>query len=653
MTHHVAVDTESTARAKGASRLLAVIGAALVLAGVAFARTHPIAAHIAIFAGMIAFAAVAPLRRKPLKEAPRIQVMPSARAPLAGLAMLAVADAACVVGVSDRFVLVAWLAGVLVLGVGIAASRLRIVRVEGPLRPAVALAAVAVVLFAAVVNFHRLAEIPSGVHGDVGEIALVALEMDVPRDIFRLSSWWGMPGMHNAIQRMGFWVADGLAGARAADAFWGVVAVVPLAAIVEPVAGLAAALLAALLAIGSENMLTTWRSGLGLGPPVLLTLIATWALLRGVESERASRDFFLVAGISAGLAMQVNLAARVIPLMLGCFALHELVFGTGASRRRVLVGFSWTVFCAILVAGPLLWHYAQHPETIQPRSEKFILSESTFRFAQGQYDTTSTLGVLWNQALRSFGMFHYFPEGEDVGFFRTERSFFEPITAALLFLGVAAALRRFRERRFAWPLIGGVISVLLLAATIYAPSYHRAGPAAALALVLVGFGGGGLLEAVERLGERFGGRRLGIAGVAAVGLCLTAIGVRSGISAYRHDYGEREWMLTLPTELAHRIAAEPKESSRTFFFAAPVIYFHHGDIRFLARGYEGRDFAPGAAPPTAADLREGVNLFLALPSRAAELRTIARSLPPGTWEDHLSKSGQLLFVVLRIVMPPR
>jgi hypothetical protein len=651
------VDSESVAWVKAVGRPSLVLGAAaLSLGGAVFARGYPLAAHLAIVVGMIVFGACARMLAPARTAPPLAEWMPSSRLPLAGVAMLAIAGTACIAGASDRFVLVAWLAGILVLGAGIAFSRLRALRTARPPRASAALAVVSVVGLAVAVNFHQLAKIPIDVHGDVGEIALVALEMDVSRDLFRTSTrWWGVPGMHNALQRIGFWFADGLAGARATDALWGVLAVLPMIAIVQPVTGLAAALLAAVLAVGSENMINTWRSGLALGPPPLLTLIATWALLRGVESERSPRDFFLITGVCAGLALQVNLAARVIPLMLGCFALHELVFGTRATRRRIFVGFSWTVICAVLVAAPILWFYVQYPETIQPRAEKFILSDSTFRVAQRQYGTSSTLGVLWNQMVRSVGMFHYFPEGENVGFFRIERSFFEPITAAFLFLGVAGALRRFRERRFAWPLGGCVISVLLLAATIYAPSYHRAGPAAVLALVLVGFGAGGLLEAVGRLGERLGGRRIGVVSVAVVGVCLAIVGVHSGVSAYRIDYGEQEGMLTMQTELARRIAAEPRESSRTFLLGAPMTYFNHGDIRFLARGYEGRDVAPDAAPPRRSELREGVNLFLAVPRRVAELRAIARSLPPGTWEDHYSKSAprRHLFSVLRIVVPPR
>ncbi|MGH7897679.1 MAG: hypothetical protein ACREQQ_06985 [Candidatus Binatia bacterium] len=655
-TDRAGVDSESAPATKAVfPSLVAIVGAGLAIAGAIIVHRRGAAGHALLAAGVVAFLTGSRLAPIATQRPTVAKAHAASRVPTAGLVLLALADGACIAGFSDRLVVGGWLAGFAVLGIGIVLSRLRAFRPPAFSRsPSIAATAVLVAV-AAVADLHRLEDFPPAVHGDVGEIALAALGMDLPRDLFRTTSWWSMPGMHNALQRLGFLFADGLGGARATDAWLGVLSVVPLAAIVRRAVGLRAAVVGGLLAIGSANMVNTWRLGVGLGPPPFLALVALWAFVRAMTTSHSPRDFFLVAGIAAGLSVQVNLAARVIPIILACFAVHELVFGSGEGRRRMLAGFGWTVAAALVIAGPLLWRYVESPELLQPRSDKFVLSEPTLRHSQRVYGTDSALGVLGHQAVRSFGMFHYYSEGEDVGFFIGEGGFFEPLTAALFLLGVATGLSGFRDRRFGWPVVGCVISVLLLAATIHPPSYHRAGPAAAFALVLVGLACGALFDAIERLAVAAGlGRTRAAVAANAAAVLIAVAGVALGMRTYFLDYCRRQWKMTDSTEIARRIAAEPAARSFTYLLAAPVFGLGYGNIRFLARDHRGMDLAP-AAPMSAATLAPGVNLFIALPHRAAELEALAARLPGGTWERHAKKSppDALEFLVLRIETPER
>ena len=646
------IDTASDAPArKQTSRALAaLVGAVLAIAGAVIVHRHGYAGHALIAIGAVFFL-LAPQWRTAESEVAVPSVV--SRTSIAGLLLLTLATGTSIFSLSDRAVVVSWLAGCVALIGGVVVSRLRFAPPLDARARRRTLAIVLLVVVAAAVNFYRLADFPPAVHGDVGEIALAALDMDVFHDLFRTTSWWHLPGMHHALQRLGFAFADGLRGARATDAAFGVAAVVPLVMIVEEAAGLLAAMVTGVLAIGAANLINTWRLGVGLGPPPFLALAALWAFLRGMRTVHSPRDFFLLAGVFAGLSVQVNLSARVVPLALGCFAAHELVFGTESGRRRMRAGFLWTTACALLVAGPLLCHYARSPELLQPRADKFVLSEPMLQISEQIYHTPSPLVVVWQQALRSFGMFHFFREGENVGFFVRDGGFFEPLTAAFFVLGLVTGARRFRERQFGWPVVGWILSVLLVAATIYAPSYHRAGPAAAFALVIAGLGVGALLCAVGRVAET-----VHLRGRVAVVVTATLIAVSSfviGIRTYFFDYCRREWTVTDSTEVARRIAAEPAAGAFTYLMAAPRFNLNYGNIRFLARGRQGEDLLPGGSPPTVRDLRPGVNLFIALPHRVAELKALAATLPPGSWEEHWKKapSGQLEFLVLRIDVPER
>jgi hypothetical protein len=646
--------TPAPRRSTVGASFVAIASAAVVLYGAWRAQLDPPWGHVALAAGMIAFSLASWLQPPPGDEPAAPEDVPSGRAPLVALVLLAAADAAFVAGWSDVVVLAGWTAGCVALIGLIVVSRLRRAGSGSRSRTREHLAIAFLAALAAIVNLYRLADFPRAVHGDVGEIALAALGMNVPSEIFRTTSWWGMPGMHNALQRLGFLFADGVAGARATDAILGVLAVIPLAAVVRRVGGLDAAIAAGVLAIGSANMINTWRLGVGLGPPPFLALVALWAFLRGASTTYSPRDYFLVAGLVAGLSLQVNLAARIIPPMLACFAAHELAFGGRGGRRRVLRNFGWTVLCAVLVAAPLLWHYVQSPEFLQPRSDKFVLSDATLQYSKQIYGTDSALGVVWAQIVRSFGMFHFFPEGEDVGFFVGEGGFFELPTAVLFLLGVSAAVPRLRDRRYAWPLTGCILGLLLVAATIHAPSYHRAGPAAALALAVVGIGAGTLLRAVDRLCAAVD-PRAGRAAAAAVAAAIAVVGFGWGTRTYFLDYCQREWKLTDSTEIARRIAAEPAEGTFTYLMTTPVFDRAYGNIRFMARRHAAEDLQPGDPPPTTADLHPGVNLFIALPHRVPELRALARALPPGQWEKHYKRSppDELEFLLLRIRKPSR
>ncbi len=637
-----------------AGPLLTIVGSLLALAGTMGARGSPIAAHAVLATGVVAFFFGFRRQRSVARDLPLRERASASRWPLVGLAVVASADTAAVAGLSDTAVFVLWLTGEAALVSAVLVSRLGAVE-AATLRIRESSAVGMMVGVAALVNLYRLADFPPAVHGDVGEIALTALSMNVARDIFRPSTtWWGIPGMHNALQLLGLRVADGLTGARLTDAVLGSLFVIPLVAVLRDSIGLKAALVAGALAIGSQNMMNTWRSGLGLGPPPFLALFALWAFQRGMRSEHSPRDFFLLAGIAAGIAVQVNLAARIVPVMLACFAAHETAFGSSTSRRRVLYGFCWTVFCALLVAGPLLWHYVQDPAFLAPRSEKFILNEQSLPGAESALGVRSAIGVVCIQVVRSFGMFHYYPDSENAGFFIGERPFFEPLTATLLVLGVVVATSRLRDRRFAWPLIGCALSVLLVASTIHAPGYHRAGPAAALALVIVGFGCASLLRSVEALCEAAHLREsFGRAGATLLAVSIAAAGLAWGVKVYFVDYGRREWPHTSSTEIGKRIAAEPIDGSFTYALTAPAFFFGYGNIRFIALGHKGKDVLPGGRLPTADELAPGVNLFIALPGRAAELRALARKLPEGTLEVYYKRPPwdphDLEFLVLRIV----
>ncbi|MEA2624629.1 MAG: hypothetical protein QOD06_674 [Candidatus Binatota bacterium] len=622
----------------------AIVGACVAIAGSFIVAERRVAGHVLLLSGMALFA----YGSRPRSACrPAVGSWGGSRPPLIGLSLLLLATAVAVLSISDSWVASLWLLGLFFL----VASGMRSAWREAPASgPAGVLSLFAVAGLSAAVNLAWLTEFPWAVHGDLGEVALKAMDMNLTHDLFRPSDLWAIPGLFYGIQRLGLEVDPGLFGARLPDAVIGVITASFVFATVCELSGRRAALTTALLAAGSATLINTWRSGLGFAPPALLPLVAMWAFSRGLTSPARARDFFLIAGLAAGLGVQVYVPARIVPVMLAAWTVHELAFGSRESRRRVLRGFAWTTLCALAVAGPLLWEYSHDPQGLFARSERTLFSEEGMAHSLQIYGATSVGEVVWNQLVRSAGMFHLYETADAGSFLPNRGGFFEPLTAALFLLGLARAATCPRDRQCAWPVLGLLLAMSLEVLTVDPPIYSRAGPAAAMALVLVGFACAGAFTAIERVSAVAGAhadRRQGFADAAAI--VLACSGLLLGLSRYFLEYCRKDWPLSNSTAVARRIAAEPVEDSFTYLLAMPAFSIGYGNIRFLARGHRGDDLPPGGAAPR---LSSGVNLFIAVPGRTDELKSLARALPPGRWEEHYraGTGDELEILVLRIVV---
>lgn len=479
-------------------------------------------------------------------------------------------------------------------------------------------------LLAFIINFSFLADIPRAVHGDVGEIAIRARTMNPASTTLTVTDWALIPGLHNLIAKTGFLFADGLAAARFSDAFCGVLAGILLFLLLRMWISLPAGIMTVVLFICSANLIHTFRVGLGLGPPILLSVAALFCYWKAQNQRRMGFEYAVLSGIICGLALQVNFAARIIPLLLVVFTAHQMVFSRQWKRPMLLLTIAGLT--AVLVAGPILAYYFHHPQLINSRQRVFIFAGAGYQRESWVFHTASRPAIFLYSLVRALGMFHFFPDPMYGDFYIGESGFFEPVTAAFFLLGVAVSLRLFKDSRFAWPLTGCLLSLLLLVSiTTNAPAYHRAGPAVLFACVLAGFG----IEAFLR--AHIFERKYSM----ILAALLAAAGAGWGVQRYFFDYVKREFPnQNTITSIARRISEEPVESTRIYMLGLPVFYFNHGTIRFLAGGYKGIDIKPGDSFPEVETLEGGTNLFIAIDSRASELEEFARRAGGGCIEDH-------------------
>lgn len=192
---------------------------------------------------------------------------------------------------------------------------------------------------------------------------------------------------------------------------------------------------AALLAVSFWHLVLS-RSGFR---AILLPLlmVGAFALLReslvGPRTGRAA-----LAGVLFGLGLHVYPAARVMPLILPFYLMSEFGLDRRAWRaaRRPLVAFFLSAFA---VAAPMLLHYLHHPEHVTlPRRQLTIWSPL--------FDTSRMWSELGHNLVATLLMFHLRGDGN----WRHNlpgSPMLDPLTGALLLVGIAVALRSCRADR--------------------------------------------------------------------------------------------------------------------------------------------------------------------------------------------------------------
>jgi hypothetical protein len=260
---------------------------------------------------------------------------------------------------------------------------------------------------------------------------------------------------------------------------------------------------------------------------VLLPLLLSFAaglLLEGVR--RASPGRLAGSGALFGLCAHTYPSSRVVPLLIAIVLLAEIGLGREAWRRAAPGLLAFAALAAI-VAGPMLVHYAHHPEDFNnPERLVSIFSEKL------------TPGTAWQHLRENLGhtlvMFHLRGDTN----WRHNLSgapLLDPLTGALLLIGLGAAILMLRggfERIVARPrasaivLLGWIVVLLLpnLLSVEGVPHGLRSCGVLPAAMILAGFGAEILREI---LAGRMGRRALLATGVAA-GVLMT------GWTGYRY-----------------------------------------------------------------------------------------------------------------------
>ncbi|MDP9325826.1 MAG: glycosyltransferase family 39 protein [Candidatus Dormibacteraeota bacterium] len=456
------------------------------------------------------------------------------------------------------------------------------------LRAGLEIAAVAgVLLLALVLRLWRLGDPAPGMHGDEGEAGTAALDILAGAHVSPFT-----PGLFNQANFYNWTVAlfmrvfgTDLFGLRSFALFCGVLTVLFVILLARELFGFRAGLIAGLLASIQPAALLFSRQMYSNATVPLLSAMLFYFLLRGINTRR--HFYFALAGVTAGSGLYYFAGGRALAPTGALFLLYMLV------RHRGFLSRGWShaavyVIALAATASPFIaYYFIDHPAEYP--GVRMIWVRENFAPLALQYHSGAWPTIVLGQLERTFSIITYARDVSAVG--ALDVPIATPIEAVLIVLALGWALWRSRDIRFAalsvlfWSslIAGGVL-------TIDAPNLPRIlgilpAMAVASAALLDHFGrlSQAALSGLFSVRSQLPGR---IAAAAAIAMTVGVIGFQNWQS-YFVGYLNRSQFVA-PT-LQGTYAQQHLANTRFYAMGVPVLYWNHGDRRFLAPAADGAD----------------------------------------------------------------
>jgi 4-amino-4-deoxy-L-arabinose transferase-like glycosyltransferase len=331
-----------------------------------------------------------------------------------------------------------WAGGMILLVV----SQLRLPTMHVELRPLLPL--LAILAIAAVMRFYRLGDIPDFFHGDIASWGLEARAFLEGRSTHLFTTGWSdWPALTywTTAQIMRVF-GDSMAGLSASAAVHGLLSILGVYLLAQELFDRRVGWVAAALLTISYTHLHFSRIAGSIAP---LTFVAftLYFLARGLR--RGGSASFVLAGICLGLGMQDYGPARMALVVLAATVPWLFLWQRDVFRRSV-GGLGWMALGFFVAFGPMLAFALKSPEAMMGRGNLVtLLNPTVVEHLKEKYQVDTMREVVLENAKRSALMFSVY--GDSSTHFSLPRPIVDPLTAALLVMGVGIALRRLKEAR--------------------------------------------------------------------------------------------------------------------------------------------------------------------------------------------------------------
>ena len=404
---------------------------------------------------------------------------------------------------------------------------------------------VVVVLVAVFLRFHNLDTIPRGIMTDEAWNGLDALRiLDGERPVF-LTANFGREALFVYLQAIGIaFLGQTSFALRAVSAVTGILTVVAAYVLVRRMFSARVALLASgWLTVSLWHVIFS-RTGLRSVSLPLFLAVGFYCLWRGLEGVSQSVEvkhasalpttisrprpaiWFALGGVVIGLSLYTYSVARFAPFVIVALALY-IAFLHRRLLPHALPGLALALTLATLVFLPEGLFFLRHPESFLERAhDVWVFNPALHQGNPGQ--------ALLDSALRSLGMFAIYG---DPGWPHniSGRPIFDPLSALLMLVGLALAVRRFRQPAYGFIIIWLVVMfVPSLLAITYTPNYLRASALIPALFILPALGTSWLWEAWH---SRLSVRQEGAPGILhALPILLVTLAFLVGASHTHNSY---------------------------------------------------------------------------------------------------------------------
>ncbi len=467
--------------------------------------------------------------------------------------------------------------------------------------------------------------IPYNLTGDEGEMGMAARRVMAGelRDPFS-TDWLSHPNIWFFMQSLSLCLfGDSVFGLRMLSVLFGTIAIPLLYMFVRSNYSRWTALIAAGLLATFHFHIHYSRNGLNNIADSFLALVGFTALLWGMQK----RSFFLMAltGVTLGVAQHLYMGARLLPLILIGFLIHQLLVNRAYlwSLRYhlgvVVIGF-------LLGFGPLLRHFILHPHEFNARLVLVGIVQTGW-LEQQLEQGTHLLPLLFEQARSAFGAFTFVADRSAQ--YDPAIPILDPISSIFFVFGVAIAVIQWRRAgaivSLGWIAGATVFGGMLLVNPPMSPRYVTTAPPLCLLMALAITELGAIVKKALSLSDH------AVYGFMSAILVIFAVwNVNFYFNVYtpRNVYG---WLNTeVGTEIGRYLAQKP-DDIYVYFFGPPRMFFGFGAVRFLAPEIEGADVhqpitSPNQLPPLPPGKKP---IFIALPERRDQLDIIRQRYPEG------------------------
>lgn len=376
------------------------------------------------------------------------------------------------------------------------------------------------------------------------------------------------------------------------------------------------------------------RLGLNFGLYAALAAPTLYYLLRGLR--RSSLNDFLLAGLFMGIGLNGYTAFRIVPLVaaaaVAIFLLHR---SSPQARSQALLGAVLLAVVAIVAVTPLLRFAIDNPALVNQR----VLT----RLGEAERAYPGPAGAIFvSNVFKGLGLFNY--SGGTLWVTGAVRApAFDPLSGALLLLGVCLAVMRYARHR-QWQDLFLLLSIplLMLPSTLSLafpeenPAMNRASAAWIPAFLLCALALDAVLHSIRaRFNGGLGLRLAQLLGVGVLGLvALLNYGLFFG--EYTRSYTANSWN---SREMGQAIA-DYANSFGSLESAWVVAYPHWVDTRLVAMeaGKPGHDYAvwPEQLANTASV--PAPRLYLLKPEDTLAASTLQQLFPQGVLTTFTSRT---------------